>query len=195
MALTFPALRAANLARNSREGWMVLTDWSLDDWLTPLGGEVGEALNIVKKFNRERDGLVGNRETRAQLLDMLADELADAVTYADLLAARFDVTLDDRSFDSFRHASKAALAYRTGPHTVARTATNLIRLMGTLAGVVMDITDGQRAKVTPAFAIGGVMRELDILALHFDIDLGAAVVTKFNATSEKLGFPQRLEVA
>lgn len=195
MGLTFPQLRAANLARNSREGWMALTDWSLDDWLTPLGGEVGEALNVVKKLNRERDGLVGNRETHAQLLDMLADELADAVTYADLLAARADVTIDDRSFDSFRHATKAALAYRTGAHTTARTATNLIRLMGTLAGVVMDTTDGQRSKVTPAFAIGGVVRELDILALHFDIDLGVSVARKFNAVSEKHGFLQRLEVA
>jgi NTP pyrophosphatase (non-canonical NTP hydrolase) len=33
---------------------------------------------------------------------------------------------------------------------------------------------------------------LDSLARHYDIDIAAAVRRKFNATSEKNGFPQRL---
>jgi NTP pyrophosphatase (non-canonical NTP hydrolase) len=32
----------------------------------------------------------------------------------------------------------------------------------------------------------------DLLAHHFGIDLGAAIKSKFNRTSEKFGFPERI---
>jgi NTP pyrophosphatase (non-canonical NTP hydrolase) len=65
-----------------------LGDWSLSDWMTAVLGELGEAANIAKKLNRIRDGVPGNRpeETEGALRAALADEIADAFIYLDLLA-------------------------------------------------------------------------------------------------------------
>lgn len=73
-----------------------LADWTLSDWLTALAGELGEAANLIKKLNRHRDQIPGNRpeETTEALTAQLADELADIAIYLDLLsqAAGFDLT-------------------------------------------------------------------------------------------------------
>lgn len=66
-----------------------------------MTGEVGEAANVIKKLNRYRDQIKGNSETREELLAMLADEIADAAIYLDLLAqaAGFDLeTIRDAKF-------------------------------------------------------------------------------------------------
>lgn len=67
-----------------------------------LAGEVGEACNVIKKLERERQGWRGSRASREQL----AEELADVVICADLAAltagvnlmaavkAKFDATSD-----------------------------------------------------------------------------------------------------
>lgn len=67
--------------------------WSLSDWMTAFAGEVGEAANVIKKLNRVRDGIPGNTETPEQLKCQLAEELADAAIYLDLIAqaAGFDL--------------------------------------------------------------------------------------------------------
>lgn len=63
-----------------------LSSWSLSDWMTATMGELGEAANVLKKLNRVRDGVPGNKETPEELRSMFADELADAFIYLDLLA-------------------------------------------------------------------------------------------------------------
>lgn len=112
--LTFPILRAANVSRCARWHPRGLNEWSLSDWACATGGELGEAMNIVKKLNRERDGIAGNTLSEDELHCELADELADVAIY------------------------------------------------------------------------------LDIWAASEGIDLGAAIASKFNRTSEKVGFPERL---
>lgn len=62
-----------------------LSSWSLSDWMVALTGEIGEAANIVKKLNRCRDGIPGNDKSEEVLREELADELADADIYLDLL--------------------------------------------------------------------------------------------------------------
>ena len=54
-----------------------------------LAGEVGEAMNVVKKLERERHGWRGSRAT----LSDLSEELADVIICADLLAATAGVDL------------------------------------------------------------------------------------------------------
>lgn len=61
-----------------------LDSWSLSDWLVAMGGEVGEAMNIVKKLNRIRDGIPGNDQSEDELRFKLACELADVFIYLDL---------------------------------------------------------------------------------------------------------------
>jgi NTP pyrophosphatase (non-canonical NTP hydrolase) len=63
-----------------------LSGWTLSDWMTAALGELGEAANVVKKMNRNRDGIPGNRETAEELRAALADEIADAFIYLDLFA-------------------------------------------------------------------------------------------------------------
>lgn len=68
---------------------------------TELGGEVGEALNEVKKLEREKMGFVGSRTTK----DKLADELADIIICTDLLAAEYDIDLVEAVKRKFNETS------------------------------------------------------------------------------------------
>ncbi|MDE2010258.1 MAG: MazG-like family protein [Candidatus Omnitrophica bacterium] len=61
-----------------------LTSWSSSDWITAIMGELGEAANIVKKLNRVRDGIRGNKESQDELRKKLRNELADVFIYLDL---------------------------------------------------------------------------------------------------------------
>ena len=83
-----------------------LQSWSPSDWFTALVGEVGEAANIVKKLNRVRDGLVGNKETPEELRAMFADELADIFIYLDLLAQSEHINLAAAVKSKFNKTSK-----------------------------------------------------------------------------------------
>lgn len=66
-----------------------------------LGGEVGEALNVLKKLVRERNGYGGSRAT----VQDLADELADVVICVDLLAERFGIDLGPAVIHKFNETS------------------------------------------------------------------------------------------
>jgi NTP pyrophosphatase (non-canonical NTP hydrolase) len=80
-----------------------LKDWSLSDWMTATMGELGEAANVLKKLNRVRDGIPGNKESAETLRTKLAEELADTAIYLDLLAqaAGFDLeAIRDAKFDA-----------------------------------------------------------------------------------------------
>jgi NTP pyrophosphatase (non-canonical NTP hydrolase) len=55
-----------------------------------LAGEVGEACNVIKKIERERLGIRGSRVS----IEQLAEELADVVICADLIAMSEGIDLD-----------------------------------------------------------------------------------------------------
>lgn len=95
--ITFDSLRAANTARlpqfKNAKGEPAHTradgsDWSLNDWMTAVAGEVGEAANLLKKIRR---GDVSLAETK----EKLEAEFADIVTYLDILAMQCDIDLGD----------------------------------------------------------------------------------------------------
>lgn len=106
--LTFNVLRAANEKRlpefkNSKgepahsepDG----SDWTLSDWATALSGEVGEAANIIKKVRR---GDLTIEEARPAL----AKELADVVTYLDILAKQAGINLGAATIAKFNEVSE-----------------------------------------------------------------------------------------
>lgn len=107
MGLSFEELRNANLTRCAKWHPGGVNDWSLSDWGVAMGGEAGETLNVIKKINRADDGLVGNARnaTAETLLKALADEIADTIIYADLLAARAGIDLDRAIVEKFNHTS------------------------------------------------------------------------------------------
>lgn len=80
-------LREANKIRQKE--WNVNGYTSLTYSSNELAGEVGELCNVIKKLERERLGLVGSRAT----LEQAADELADVVICADLLADQLGIDL------------------------------------------------------------------------------------------------------
>lgn len=97
MVLTFDQLRAANVDRCNRV-FHPLEAWSLTDWGNALGGEVGEAQNILKKIRRGDFDLEAARRP-------LADELADVIAYTDLLAARAKIDLGAAVVRKFNEVS------------------------------------------------------------------------------------------
>lgn len=99
-------LHEANAARGKRWHPSGLVSWSLSDWFTALAGEVGELGNVVKKLNRARDGLKGNKETQAQLRDMLAAEAADIFIYLELFAQVAGFDLVQVTVDKFNEVSE-----------------------------------------------------------------------------------------
>ena len=105
MDLNLSALRKANLKRVRMWHLGGVFDWSLSDWGVAAGGEMGEALNCVKKLNRDRDGLVGNSKNAEQLMEQLGEEIADTIIYLDLLAARAGIDLADAIIDKFNKVS------------------------------------------------------------------------------------------
>lgn len=104
--LNLAVLRAANLRRCARWHPGGIQDWSLSDWAVATAGEMGEACNIVKKLNRERDGLAGNSVSAEQLQADLADELADIAIYLDIFAAAAGVDLAHAIVSKFNRTSE-----------------------------------------------------------------------------------------
>lgn len=83
-----------------------IDSWSLSDWMTATMGELGEAANVAKKLNRVRDGIPGNSETEGALRQHLAEELADAFTYLDLMCQSQGIDLGDAVEAKFAKVSK-----------------------------------------------------------------------------------------
>jgi NTP pyrophosphatase (non-canonical NTP hydrolase) len=103
-ALTFDAFRAANVARCLKWHPAGIESWSPSDWLTAVTGELGELASLLKMRNRERDGLPGNKFSPTD--KQVADELADVLTYLDLLAATLGVDLGRAAAQKFNEVSE-----------------------------------------------------------------------------------------
>src|ERR1051326_4446289 len=75
------------------------SDWSPAQWLQAVCGELGEYANLRKKFER---GDINEPEFTAEA----ANELADVVTYLDILAMRLGIELGQAVVDKFNKVSK-----------------------------------------------------------------------------------------
>lgn len=111
MSLTLERLRAANAARQLEwqrdpEGRYVPV--SLVYRGNELGGEAGEAQNVIKKIERERLGMPGSRATREQL----ARELHDVLICVDLVAMHENIDLAQAVVDGF-NAKSVELGLKT----------------------------------------------------------------------------------
>lgn len=105
--LTFTALRGANTARlpqfKNAKGGLAHTkpdgsDWSPAQWLQAIIGELGEYANKRKKFER-------GDITAAEFQVEAAKELADVVTYVDILAMQLGIDLGQATMDKFNEVS------------------------------------------------------------------------------------------
>jgi NTP pyrophosphatase (non-canonical NTP hydrolase) len=108
MAMTFGQFSEANRARcESPQGFNhPLNGWSPSDWITAIVGELGEAANNVKKLNRIRDGIPGNKESEQQLRDKLRKEVGDTFVYLDLFCQSQGFSIADAAAEVFNSKSK-----------------------------------------------------------------------------------------
>jgi NTP pyrophosphatase (non-canonical NTP hydrolase) len=93
-SLSFEELRKANVAR-CEDVFHPVNGWSPADWAVAFAGEAGEACDAVKKLKRHYDGTntAKDRKTEEDCIHDIANELADTIIYADLLAARLGIDL------------------------------------------------------------------------------------------------------
>lgn len=110
-ALTFAQFREANVARCKRWHPDFLTgsnqSWTGADWSNAMCGEAGETANVVKKLRRTDAHLQGAVDPeRDVLIDMLADEIGDVFAYLDLLAAYYNIAVDDAVARKFNRISE-----------------------------------------------------------------------------------------
>jgi NTP pyrophosphatase (non-canonical NTP hydrolase) len=149
-----------------------------------LAGESGELANIMKKIERERLGWQGSRATEEQL----ADELADVVICARNLFIVFSGTASAHEDDSEQSLTESELTmsaqwamFRIGYEVGKICEHTYLAKPGT-----MDILVRMRCL------------DIELLAKHLaskkGIDLDRAVAKKFNATSLKLGFRERMKL-
>ena len=105
--LTFNTLRGGNTARlphfKNAKGLPARSkpdgsDWALSAWCNAVCGELGELANIIKKVERGDFSLEEAREK-------MAKEMADVVTYLDLLAFRAGINLGQSVMDKFNEIS------------------------------------------------------------------------------------------
>lgn len=111
MDLTFDELRAINKAR-CEAAFHEVDAWKPWEWSNAMAGECGEACNITKKMNRiwpanqfKQSWNKPEDQRMAELEARLADELADVVIYADLLATRIGRSLGDCVREKFNTKS------------------------------------------------------------------------------------------
>lgn len=105
--LTFNTLRSANVNRlptfkNSKgepaHSMPDGSDWSPAQWLQAVTGELGEYANLRKKYER---GDIDEQEFRTEA----KYELADIVTYLDILAFQLNIDLGSAVIEKFNFVS------------------------------------------------------------------------------------------
>lgn len=122
MGVDLTYMRAQNVSRLAR--WHGDDDdWNLADWSNAMCGEAGEAANVVKKMRRTESELWARQlypgdsghpvadapapQARELLRAQLANELADVVTYCDLLAHHAGINLSEAIARKFNRVSEA----------------------------------------------------------------------------------------
>lgn len=100
-------LQAISTARCNRWHPGGISDWSLSDWGVALGGEVGEAQNIIKKLNRVRNRIINEDDPpEGELKKDLAEELADILCYLVLVAECENIDLESAVIAKFNKVSQ-----------------------------------------------------------------------------------------
>lgn len=103
--LTFSRLRQQNVSR-CVEQYHPIEDYSLNDWLACVSEEFGEVARLCKRL---RSGELSEDENRTKL----GHEIADTITYLDLLAARAGIDLERATVEKFNIVSQRTGSRRT----------------------------------------------------------------------------------
>jgi len=162
-------LRAANIARQKE--WDQDAKITLSYRMNELAGETGEACNVGKKLERERLGIAGSRATKQQF----ADELADVVICADLVAMGEGIDLQQAVIGKFNATSakiglETRIANEAHPSRSDRQVAHRFRFAADILEGMTDGVDGDRLGALVRWALhGGVADgEADALVRMFE---------------------------
>ncbi len=98
--LTFNTLREANLVRQKEvKIYQPSKKWIPAQYMNALIGEIGEAANLIKKFDRGDFTMEEGRQR-------IADELADAQCYLDMVAHRCGIHLGEATMHKWNEVSR-----------------------------------------------------------------------------------------
>lgn len=151
-------------------------EWTRLQWCNAVLGELGEASNEVKRFDR-------GDCTLETLGAPLTSELADVLIYLDILALRFTLpplSLMPRRPDPVEPAAPL-FAVMVALHRAFQPFPTLA-----LAQLHdLPVHDGQLLALR--IAVDSMLRICSLIAKRVDHDMQWAVATKFNATSKRIG--------
>jgi hypothetical protein len=109
--LSFERFTKTNVARCEAHA-QAITAWGPDQWSNAMAGETGEACNLTKKMSRiwpanqfKQSWNKPEDQRMDTLVQKLKREIGDVVIYADLLAVRVNLTLEDCVRTSFNEKS------------------------------------------------------------------------------------------
>lgn len=171
-----------------------LDDWSPERWLTATAGELGEAAIALDALNSI--GLNFN-ERKAKV----GEEFADTVIYADLFNQRIglDTTTELYAVMAQEDLSAASPTFFKIVGALGEAANAMkkaFRIEGEIANLSEDAARHVTSIETAYKIVGQNMAKMiyfcgEHLALH-RLSLVDEVTKKFNAVSERYGFPERL---
>lgn len=105
--LTFDEVSVINRHRSAAWHAGYSIPWTGSDWSNAMGGECGEAQNVVKKLRRAECGMAGKKDASPEdLVKALGDELADTFFYLDLVANHYGIDLPTAIVAKFNEVSE-----------------------------------------------------------------------------------------
>lgn len=131
MGLLPDSLRDYQDASRSRaERWHdgSVDNWSLSQWSNALAGEVGELCGAVKEYDRKSTGAADKGMSWSEIQESIAEEIADVISYALLVAERADIDAL-RAFEGKFNAVSAKRGFpeKVGSNSYYTTHTSGIR--------------------------------------------------------------------
>lgn len=200
VTLPFSVLRTANIQRlplfTNKHGAPAHaktdgSDWTDPMWLQAIAGELGEYANVRKKFDRKDFNL-------EEYIVEAAKELADVITYVDIFCYRVGIQIESfMNYPTFGENVKWMEQVfpnddKDLPGTAGDADEMAIALVNTLrslgeVGAALEFSTrfganglGRSKLFSPLYAL---VQNIFYLAHLNGLDLGAAVVQKFNAIS------------
>ena len=104
--LTFKHFSEVNKRRCINGFNQPIESWTPADWTLAAMGEFGELANCLKKLKRMEDGIDEFDESKYQeLMINIQHEMADVITYLDLLSTRLNINLEQCLIEKFNIVS------------------------------------------------------------------------------------------
>lgn len=115
--LTFNEFARTNASRAAVWHGPDSVPWTGADWGNAMGGECGEAQNVIKKLRRVETAVVGQVDPPpSDLVRKLGDELADTITYAFLVADHYGINVAEALCRKFNAISvREGVSHRVYP--------------------------------------------------------------------------------